>query len=91
MRGRFFVFSLYLTLLLMSGCISGTDRDAGTKRADTPGVPGNSEAEAEVPFGSQVGNRIPDFNLSLVDGTNQSTAQLASSNRPVFLFFFATW
>ena len=42
-------------------------------------------------IGSDVGSTIPHFEFNLIDGTRQSTAQLASQGRPVFLFFFATW
>ena len=41
--------------------------------------------------GTNVGNTIPHFEFMLVDGTNISTAQLASEGQPVFLFFFTTW
>ena len=41
--------------------------------------------------GTSVGNTIPHFEFMLVDGTNISTAQLASEGQPVFLFFFTTW
>jgi len=41
--------------------------------------------------GIDVGSTVPHFEFTLIDGTRQSTAQLASQGRPVFLFFFATW
>ena len=41
--------------------------------------------------GTDVGDILPHFEFTLVDGTRKSTAQLASEGQPVFLFFFATW
>ena len=42
-------------------------------------------------FGNSVGDTLPHFEFTLIDGTMRSTAQLSSQGRPVFLFFFATW
>ena len=42
-------------------------------------------------IGIDVGSTVSHFEFTLIDGTRQSTAQLASQGRPVFLFFFATW
>ena len=41
--------------------------------------------------GIEVGSTVSHFEFTLIDGTRQSTAQLAIQGRPVFLFFFATW
>ena len=46
---------------------------------------------AEVKTGNSVGNRVPDFEIRLVDGSAVTSASLLSEGRPVFLFFFATW
>lgn len=58
--------------------------------------PTNSATPAPVAkdpptVGTSVGNIVPNFEFTLVDGTKISTAQLSSQGRPVFLFFFATW
>ena len=45
----------------------------------------------EVNVGHEVGNRIPDFELSLEDGTRVTFASLLEDDKPVFLFFMATW
>ena len=65
-------------------------------------VPAPNSASAAAPakaaiivdqpgVGIDVGSTVPHFEFTLIDGTRQSTAQLASQGRPVFLFFFATW
>jgi len=57
----------------------------------TPGLNAAPISIIEPEVGTRVGNTIPHFEFMLVDGTNISTAQLASEGKPVFLFFFTTW
>ena len=40
--------------------------------------------------GAEVGNRVPEFELGLADGSTITATDLVSSARPAFLFFFAT-
>ena len=40
--------------------------------------------------GNQVGYKIPDFTLELVDGSTVTSADLVASGRPTYLFFWAT-
>ncbi len=42
-------------------------------------------------IGSKVGNHLPEFDFRLVDGRTINSAELASTDKPVFYFFFATW
>jgi hypothetical protein len=42
-------------------------------------------------IGSKVGERVPDFEMSLADGTIVTSASLIENDRPAFLFFFATF
>ncbi len=42
-------------------------------------------------IGSKVGNHLPAFDFRLVDGRTINSAELASTDKPVFYFFFATW
>ena len=42
-------------------------------------------------IGSKVGNHLPEFDFRLVDGRTINSAELASVDKPVFYFFFATW
>lgn len=46
---------------------------------------------AEVKAGNRVGNRAPEYALSLADGGAVTSESIVSGNRPVFLFFLATW
>lgn len=46
---------------------------------------------AAVRIGSGVGERVPDFQMRLADGSVVTSAHLLSEGQPVFLFFFATW
>ena len=45
----------------------------------------------EVKVGHKVGDRAPEYALSLAGGGTVTSESLASENRPVFLFFLATW
>ena len=60
--------------------------------------PTTEPAEAEsspVPVaaktGAGVGDRVPEFELKLVDGSIVSSEELTGRERPVFLFFHASW
>ena len=49
------------------------------------------QAEAvDVKVGTGVGDRVPEFEISLTDGTLVSAAGLQDSQKPAFLFFFST-
>ena len=58
---------------------------------------GSRSAEPELSpitglqIGSKVGNHLPEFDFRLVDGRTINSAELASADKPVFYFFFATW
>ena len=47
-------------------------------------------AAVDVEVGTGVGDRVPDFEISLTDGTLVSAAGLKESQRPAFMFFFST-
>ena len=40
--------------------------------------------------GNKVGYQVPDFTLTLADGTTVTSAELINSEQPTFLFFWAT-
>ena len=42
-------------------------------------------------IGSDVGERAPEFELTLVDGSAVTLASLIESQRPTYLFFFSTF
>ena len=72
------------------------DRDSGgacpnraPPVAPAPTAPPQAEA-VEVKVGTGVGDRVPEFEISLTDGTLVSAAELQESQRPAFLFFFST-
>ena len=48
-------------------------------------------ASEEVRIGNEIGNRLPNFELTLTDsGEKLTSTSLVESGRPAFLFFFAT-
>ncbi len=42
-------------------------------------------------IGNNVGERIPDFSITLIDGSTVTSADLLAERQPTFLFFFETW
>ena len=49
------------------------------------------EASSEVRIGNEIGNRLPNFELTLTsNGEKLASTSLVESGRPAFLFFFAT-
>ena len=53
--------------------------------ATTPPPPSTAKV------GNEVGNRLPDIEFQLTDGSTLTTADLLARNRPVFLFFYAEY
>ena len=53
-------------------------------------APAPQAAAVDVEVGTGVGDRVPEFEISLTDGTLVSAAGLKESQRPAFLFFFST-
>ena len=43
------------------------------------------------PVGTRVGNHIPSFAMTLVDGTQVDSAELLKEGQPTFLITFTTW
>ena len=41
--------------------------------------------------GKDVGDRIPDFDFTLTDGSTVTTADLLATGRPAFIFFYAEY
>ena len=57
--------------------------------APAAAVPESPPAAATVKVGNSVGDRIPEFKISLADGTAITSAALHQDDRPAFLFFFS--
>jgi hypothetical protein len=62
-----------------------------TQSAPPTAVPPIPTPTASVRTGSSIGERVPDFQMQLADGSVVTSASLLSDGKPVFLFFFATW
>ena len=75
--------ALAIASLLAAAC--GSSPDPAPAAAPTP------ETSAKVRVGSDIGNRLPDFELTLTsNGEKLTSTSLVESGRPAFLFFFAT-
>ena len=42
-------------------------------------------------IGHNIGERIPDFAITLIDDSTVTSADLLAERQPTFLFFFETW
>ena len=68
----------------------------GACASDEAGAPASDAAVAAVPtrsaidfqIGNNIGDRIPDFDITLTDGTPVTASLLLERERPAFLFFF---
>ena len=78
--------------------MGGTTEDSSAPTAmettpappEVPQVPETAAADFKAEVGNQVGNRIPDFTLDLVNGATVSTTGLVEEGSPTFLFFTST-
>ena len=61
--------------------------EAPTATSAPPPEPG----PPPVAVGTKEGQRIPDFAITLADGSVVTSQLLLEANQPTFLFFFATW
>ena len=80
---RFTAICIVLGAMLASAC--GSEEPA----APSPTVAPVSSA-IDFKIGNNIGDRIPDFEIELTDGTPITSAGLLQNGRPAFLFFFAT-
>ena len=63
----------------------------GSSEPEPPPAPAPSDTDEVVRIGNEVGNRLPNFELTLTsNGEKLTSAALVESGRPAFLFFFAT-
>ena len=44
-----------------------------------------------VEVGYKIGMHVPEFGMSLLDGTALTSASLVDEGKPVFIYFHATW
>ena len=45
----------------------------------------------QLPLGSEVGNRAPDFTVTAVNGETYTLSEVNASGKAVIVYFFATW
>ena len=72
-----------LTALLAVAC--GSEEPAAPSPTIAP-----VQSAIDFKIGNNIGDRIPEFEIVLTDGTPITSAGLLDNGRPAFLFFFAT-
>ena len=73
--------------VVLLGVVVGGILYAGSQGSGEPELSPSTGLE----IGNKVGNHLPEFDLRLVDGSTVNSAELVSTDKPVFYFFFATW
>ena len=61
-------------------------RPTATPRPTTTPTP-----RPQLPLGSEVGNRAPDFTVTAVNGETYTLSEVNASGKAVIVYFFATW
>ena len=73
-------------------CGTGSGSETSERQAAPSPAAQPERAETVAPTGEigfELGDRIPEFEISLTSGEALSAAQLRASERPTFLFFFS--
>ena len=83
-------------LAVIAALACGASGPGNARSASLPGPAPPAEATVQLAapdpaVGSSVGDRAPDFEVRLADGTLVTFASLVAESRPAFLYFFATW
>ena len=87
--------ALGAALLLAAGSACGSEPTATVAPTATPAsIESPTAAPADTvaaPVGTDAGDSLPHFEMTLVDGSTVSTELLAAQGQPAFLYFFSTW
>ncbi|MXY22403.1 MAG: hypothetical protein F4Y49_13850 [Dehalococcoidia bacterium] len=87
---RVTLVALTIGTLLAMACGSPSESQPVPQGLTAQSEP-SQETSAEVKIGNEIGNRLPDFELTLTsNGERLTSTSLVESGRPAFLFFFAT-
>lgn len=79
--------ALAIGALLVVACGSPSE----SQPAQTSQQASASETSSEIRIGNEIGNRLPNFELTLTgNGEKLTSTSLVENGRPAFLFFFAT-
>ena len=75
--------------VVLVGVVAGATFYAGSQSSDQ--ALSSSLASTGLEVGNNAGDYVPEFDLRLVDGSTVNSAELVSTDKPAFYFFFATW
>lgn len=87
---RVFMFRYVVLAALAIGALLAAACGSPSESQPSSAAP-EPVASEEVRIGNEIGNRLPDFELTLTSsGEKLTSTSLVESGRPAFLFFFAT-
>lgn len=79
---------IVLTALAIGALLAAACGSSSSEPAQSAPAP---EASSEVRIGNEIGNRLPNFEITLTsNGEKLTSTSLVENGRPAFLFFFAT-
>ena len=83
-----YIVLLALTIGALMAAACGSSEPESAQTAQSASAP---ESSSEVRIGNEIGNRLPNFELTFTsNGEKLTSTSLVESGRPAFLFFFAT-
>ena len=87
MRRGLSTIVIFLGALLLAAFLSACGGEATVEPEPTL-PPARSALDFQI--GNNIGDRIPEFDITLTDGTPITASLLLERERPAFLFFFGT-
>ena len=87
MRRKFFTVAILLGALFLAALLSACGGEEAP--APEPTLP-PVRSSLDFQIGNNIGDRIPEFDITLTDGTPITASLLLERERPAFLFFFGT-
>ena len=79
------VSAIFIGLAALAAVACGSEEPAAPSPTVAPAA-----SAIDFKIGNNIGDRIPEFEIVLTDGSPISSAGLLENGRPAFLFFFAT-
>lgn len=84
-KNHFIIFCLF-PILLIGACTSGAGHQAAVSSN-----PAQQQANVGANAGIEKGQAPPDFTIATIDGGQLRLSQFKQENKPILLYFWATW
>lgn len=88
MKKPYFIGLILLFILVINGCKLSSKTNLVLDRND---LSSNSIAAQQANVGIEKGQTPPDFSITTINGKQLRLSQFKQENKPVLLYFWATW